>query len=432
MKNAFSIFFSGLLVVAVFATAPSQAIDSNRLSSQASKAPGGLNSGSGFGTDPSFNWRGTTSEAGSLRSRGESRVATPNWNNSSPASTAPYQPYQPSYIPPGQGDSNQTLDQWRLGIYPEDTDTGVRIAEVIRGSAAESAGLEVNDRIVSVHGYQIGYVGGALYDIGQELERHADDEGWVRMLVQNNRDGQLMNIPVQLEARQKSLAGTITYRNRSALPRDAVATVELRELLRSDLRPITIARQTISPASRVPIPFKLEYDPQEIDAGRRYVLNATISAGGRQIYGMRQDLTVFDGKSTNNLQLLVESTTGYPGGSTPNRNEQLAQISRWFRDYLAREPRSQELYVWEQHLARGGTLADAQLQILSTPEFYYQANADDTQYIQRMYQLVTQRQPSSQEVSQWLNRLQYHNRLRSELAREFLAMANSQASRSSR
>jgi hypothetical protein len=81
------------------------------------------------------------------------------------------------------------------------------------------------------------------------------------------------------------------------------------------------------------------------------------------------------------------------------------------------------LYVWEAHLDRGGTLADAQLQILSTPEFYYQSNADDAEYIRRMFQLVTNRQPSQQEVTQWMNRLTYYNRMRPEVAKEFLATA---------
>ena len=141
--------------------------------------------------------------------------------------------------------------------------------------------LEVNDRIVSIGGYQVGYVNGTLYDVGTEFERHADRNGWVRILVQNNRDGNLITMPLQLDPRNESITGTIAYRDRSALPRDAVATVELREVLRSDLQPVTIARQTISPATRVPITFSMEYDPAEIDSRRSYVIDANITAGGQ-------------------------------------------------------------------------------------------------------------------------------------------------------
>ncbi len=403
------------------------AVNTNRATTLSQNAPGQT----GLRANNSLNRLSTGSATLSSRDRDrtKARVATPGWNSSAQPGPSAMQPYQPSYAPPQSG-QNQQLDRWRLGIFPEDTDTGVRISEVVRGSAAERAGLEVGDRIVSVHGYQIGYVDGVLYDVGRELERSADNDGWVRLLVQNNRDGQLLNLPVKLDPRQKRLTGTITYREFSALPPDAIATVELREIVRDGLRPITIARQTITKAPRVPIPFTLEYDPSEVVAGRKYVLNATISAGGRQLYAMRRDVPVLDGRSSANVQLVVESATLFAdGGLVQTRNEQLAQIKRWFQEYLGREPRAQELYVWEAHLARGGSLADAQLQILSTPEFYYRANSNDRQYIYRMFNLVTQRQPSQQEVSQWLNRLQFHRQMRSDLAREFLAMAGAQTTR---
>jgi len=310
------------------------------------------------------------------------------------------------------------------------TDTGVLLTEVVQGSAAQRAGLEVNDRIVSVHGYQVGYVDGTLYDSGQEFERYADDQGWVRMLVQNNRDGKLLSMPIQLDARQQAITGTVTYRDRQALPRDAVMTVELREVLQHGRQPIAVARQTYNVGRQVPIPFNLEYDPTHVDAHRHYVLHANISAAGRQLYALRQDTPVLGNSSASNLQLLLDSTKTFSGGNgPPNRNDGLAQIAAWFRDYLGREPRAQEQYVWDIHLARGGLLSDAQLQILSTPEFYYQSNADDAQYVERMFQLVANRQPSQQEISQWLQRLQYHNRMRPEMAREFLAMANQQVRR---
>jgi uncharacterized lipoprotein YbaY len=316
-----------------------------------------------------------------------------------------------------------------LGIFPDDTDTGVVVKEVVRGSSAERAGLELNDRIIAVHGYQVGYVNGVLHDIGQEIERHADSSGWVRVLVQDNRNGRLMNLPIQLDGRNQAITGTITYRDRSALPRDAVATVELRELVRNDIPPITIARQTVTGIRSVPIQFSLDYDPTQVDNRRSYMLFATITSQGRPIYSTRTGVPTLGNRPTSNVQLVVDAASSLPAGTVNNRQEQMAQISQWFRQYLGREPRAQELYVWEAHLDRGGTLADAQLQILSTPEFYYQSNADDAEYIRRMFQMVTNRQPSQQEVQQWLARLNYYNRLRPEVAREFLASVATAQSR---
>ncbi len=427
----------------------SSAIDTNRSNTLTRSAPEWARPTANNVADPSFGYDRQT--APSNRDRSSARVAAPTWNdpslpaidplrNNSWQSGSGYQSNvaNPSVSNPNGGYQGPTLQKWRLGIYPEDTDTGVRITKVVRGSAAERAGLETGDRIVSVHGYQVGYVNGTLYDCGEEFERHADAQGWVRILVQNNRDGKLLNMPLQLDPRHQAITGTVAYRDRSSLPRDAVLNIELREVLSyGNSRPITLTRQSYT-AARQPISFNLDYDPTQIDSRRNYVLHANITSAGRQIYSMRRDTPIFgnNGGNSQNVQLLVESTAtayrGGGGGNVPNQRDQITQISTWFREYLRREPRDQELYVWQAHLDRGGSLTDAQLQLLSTPEFYYQSNADDAEYVRRMFQLVTNRQPSQQEISQWLTRLQYHNRLRPEMAREFLAMAKGQASRSGR
>lgn len=432
------------MLFALVAAQSSSAIDTNRSNTLTRSAPEWARPSANNVADPSFGF--DRQAAPTSRDRSSSRVAAPTWNDPSLPAYDPLRNnswqsgggYQPNVTNPGTGNPNAgnqgpSLQKWRLGIYPEDTDTGVRISEVVRGSAAERAGLERNDRIIGVHGYQVGYVNGSLFDVGQEFERHADTQGWVRILVQNNRDGKLLNMPLQLDPRHQGITGTVAYRDRSALPRNAVLNVELREILSyGNSRPITLTRQQYT-AARQPISFSLDYDPTQIDSRRTYVLHANITSGGRQIYSMRQDAPVLGNNQSQNVQLLVESTaTAYPGGGLPNQRDQITQISTWFREYLRREPRAQELYVWEAHLARGGSLTDAQLQILSTPEFYYQSNADDAEYVRRMFQLVTNRQPSQQEISQWLTRLQYHNRLRPEMAREFLAMAKGQASRGAR
>ncbi|MCG8450451.1 MAG: YbaY family lipoprotein [Pirellulales bacterium] len=421
---ALATFFSVLVV----GFSESLAVDSRRVDSQAHIAPAWINSANNF-DDPANGFHNTIGPA--VRDRSNADALQPTWSDPSlPALDPLRNNLSGNYYDPSGNDSAPSLQKWRLGIYPENTDTGVLINEVVRGSAAERAGLETGDRIVSVHGYQVGYVDGTLYDCGHEFERSADQQGWVRILVQNNRDGKLLNLPLQLDRRNEAITGTVTYRDRSALPRDAVMTVELREILQRGRQPITVARQTYNVGRQVPIPFTLEYDPTQVDSRRHYVLHANISGNGRQLYTLRQDAPVLNPSAPADLQLMLErpSTFG-DGNALPNRNDQLEQITRWFRDYLGREPRSQERYVWEAHLARGGSLTDAQLQILSTPEFYYQSNADDAEYVRRMFQLVANRQPSQQEIGQWLQRLQYHNRLRPEMAREFLAMANRQARR---
>jgi putative lipoprotein len=81
--------------------------------------------------------------------------------------------------------------------------------------------------------------------------------------------------------RFEQLRGTLTYRQRIALPPDAVATVRLVEIGGEQ---IAIAR-TASQGRQVPLPFTLDYDPARIVAGRRYALHAAIAdSQGRPLW----------------------------------------------------------------------------------------------------------------------------------------------------
>jgi hypothetical protein len=90
---------------------------------------------------------------------------------------------------------------WRLGVYANNTNTGVRVTRVVPRSPAWQAGLETGDRIVTVDGYQVGYVNGRLYSLGEELDRQAGPRGQVTLLVQNRRNARLINVEVDLERR---------------------------------------------------------------------------------------------------------------------------------------------------------------------------------------------------------------------------------------
>ncbi|MCA9053250.1 MAG: YbaY family lipoprotein [Planctomycetaceae bacterium] len=327
----------------------------------------------------------------------------------------------PQYLPPGQTVPPQTQQpsKWRLGVYSKDTDAGVRIIQVVRGSAAERAGLEANDVIVCVAGYQVGYVGGVPYDCAYEFERNADADGWVSLLVQNNRDSKLMPLPLQLDSRYSRIDGNITYRENYPLPQGAMATVELRETLRPGAPAVTIARKEITNLTTTPIRYVLDYDPSLIDNRRTYALHATITSGTQTLFATRSTIPVINNGSLRNVPVLVESTGA--GSPYADRNRQIEQIVTWFRTYLGREPRALELAAWQAHIDRGGSINDAQVQILSMPEFYNKADASDVTYIRELHKLILNKEPTQQELAYWMNRVQANNRLRPEVAREFLA-----------
>jgi S1-C subfamily serine protease len=88
---------------------------------------------------------------------------------------------------------------WRLGVYAVNTPTGVRVTRVLPGTPAWSIGLEHGDVIITVNGYQVGYVRGRLYPLGEELQRRAGSRGDVLLMVQDVRTDRLLNLDVTLE-----------------------------------------------------------------------------------------------------------------------------------------------------------------------------------------------------------------------------------------
>lgn len=81
-----------------------------------------------------------------------------------------------------------------------------------------------------------------------------------------------------------TVAGTVTYRERMALPPDAELRVQLFDVSRQD-RATPVADTTVQPAGRqVPLPFVLRYDPGGIDPKHVYAIRATIASEGHPIF----------------------------------------------------------------------------------------------------------------------------------------------------
>jgi putative lipoprotein len=80
------------------------------------------------------------------------------------------------------------------------------------------------------------------------------------------------------------VSGTVAYRERIALPADAVVEVALLDVTRADASSPVIGQTTVQPAGRqVPLPYSIQYDPTRIEAGHRYAVRASIRSGGQLI-----------------------------------------------------------------------------------------------------------------------------------------------------
>ena len=81
------------------------------------------------------------------------------------------------------------------------------------------------------------------------------------------------------------VTGTVTYRERIALPPTAVVTVRLVDVSRADAPAIVIGEQLIHPAGRqVPFEFSIPCDPSQIQPQYTYAVQARIEDGARLLF----------------------------------------------------------------------------------------------------------------------------------------------------
>lgn len=89
-------------------------------------------------------------------------------------------------------------------------------------------------------------------------------------------------IPEQKMVMMDSIKGNIIYRERIALPSNAVVTITLEDISLLDVAAKKLAEQTFSTdGDQVPLDFELSFDANEIKANHRYGVRATIRIDGK-------------------------------------------------------------------------------------------------------------------------------------------------------
>ncbi|CDX41207.1 Putative lipoprotein (fragment) [Mesorhizobium sp. SOD10] len=94
----------------------------------------------------------------------------------------------------------------------------------------------------------------------------------------------VLAVPQLSKAGEKTIAGEVTYRERIALPSDAVLMIELADVSLADAPATVIAKRSIAPTGQVPIKFDIGFDPKAIQKGRTYALQARITVGERLMF----------------------------------------------------------------------------------------------------------------------------------------------------
>ncbi|MFO0839411.1 MAG: YbaY family lipoprotein [Phycisphaerae bacterium] len=183
--------------------------------------------------------------------------------------------------------------RWSLGAAVDSLDTGCRVKSVTPRSPAEKLGLQRDDVIVAVGGFQVGRVDGVEFPLDDELQRRADASGRVRLLVLDRRARELKSLEARLDrggsaATNAVIRGEAIYRERMALP--SGAELRLRLVRKQFAAKETIAEHTVANISGSPIRFELPYSADSGDAKKSCELEAEIWAGGKRL--MIQDSAV--------------------------------------------------------------------------------------------------------------------------------------------
>ena len=84
-------------------------------------------------------------------------------------------------------------------------------------------------------------------------------------------------------AKTATVTGTVTYREKIALPAEGVVvTIKVEDVSRADAPAVTIGEQVIeNPSHQAPIPFEIEYNPNDIDERYTYAMRVRIEVDGK-------------------------------------------------------------------------------------------------------------------------------------------------------
>lgn len=129
------------------------------------------------------------------------------------------------------------------------------------------------------------------------------------------------------------VSGTVSYRERIALPPDAVVEVVLLDVSGMDVAAVAIAEQTIDPVGQVPVEFGLVYDTADVDPEMQYAVRATIKHGNQPLFVTDQSYPVLTRGNSDRADLVLVRSGG---GETPVADTEL-HGTKWELKELANE-----------------------------------------------------------------------------------------------
>jgi heat shock protein HslJ/uncharacterized lipoprotein YbaY len=122
--------------------------------------------------------------------------------------------------------------------------------------------------------------------------------------------------PMASESPSAAVTGTATYRERMALPPDAVFEATLEDVSKADAPAQAISRTRKEDPGNPPFAFEIPYNPPEIDPTHTYSVRARITSNNELLFTTTQNYPVLTGGNQNQVTLLLQRSTGAPAVSS--------------------------------------------------------------------------------------------------------------------
>ena len=123
--------------------------------------------------------------------------------------------------------------------------------------------------------------------------------------------------PAQSGAAQPSISGTLSYRERMALPADAAIDVKLVEAPAPGGTAKTVAESVFAPGGKqVPIPFRLSYNASDINPANIYQVSATISVNGKLMFTSTTAYPVLTDGASDRIAIVLQQPPAAPASAS--------------------------------------------------------------------------------------------------------------------
>lgn len=126
-------------------------------------------------------------------------------------------------------------------------------------------------------------------------------------------------LPLAIAQEKKIVTGTATYRERIALPPNAVFEATLEDVSRPGAAADVIGSARLDKPGQPPFRFSIDYDPARIVASHTYSVRARVLVDGKPMFITDQAYPVLTRGKGSEVNMLLRRASSAPGGAASNR-----------------------------------------------------------------------------------------------------------------